>query len=51
MNDRTAKSERPADLLSQLESLFDQVWVCERQWRVDDRFDLMLDVRRTGAER
>jgi hypothetical protein len=30
------------DLQAQLESLFDAVWLCERQWRTDDRFDLML---------
>jgi hypothetical protein len=34
------------DLQAQLESLFDSVWQCERQWRIDDRFDLMLGSKR-----
>ena len=45
MNDSISAEERPADLWSQLESLFDVVCACERQWRVDDRFDLMLGIR------
>ena len=35
-----------ADLQEQLEGLFDTVWQCERQWRIDDRFDLMLGGKR-----
>jgi hypothetical protein len=31
--------ETPQD---QLESLFDTVWRCEREWRRDDRFALLL---------
>ena len=30
------------DLQAQLETLLDAVWRCERQWRLDDRFDLIL---------
>jgi len=30
------------DLQAQLEALLDTVWRCERQWRLDDRFDLIL---------
>jgi hypothetical protein len=30
------------DLQAQLETLLDTVWRCEHQWRVDDRFDLIL---------
>lgn len=29
----------PPDLQSQLESLLDQVWRCEAEWRVFDRID------------
>lgn len=36
------ESATPSDLRAQLESLFDIVWRCERQWRIDDRFDLLL---------
>jgi hypothetical protein len=36
MSDRASTSERPADLWCQLESLFDVVWACERQWPIDD---------------
>lgn len=46
MCDRVSATERPADLWGQLESLFDVVWVCERQWRIDDRFDLLLGRKR-----
>jgi hypothetical protein len=31
--------ETPQD---QLESLFDTVWRCEREWRLDDRFEQLL---------
>jgi hypothetical protein len=37
-----AQDGKDGDLEDQLESLFDTVWRCERQWRVDDRFDLLL---------
>jgi hypothetical protein len=29
-------------LQDQLESLFDTVWCCEREWRLDDRLALLL---------
>lgn len=32
----------PGDLQTQLEALLHTVWLCERQWEVDDRFDLIL---------
>ena len=32
----------PCELDEQLESLFDTIWRCERQWRIDDRFDFLL---------
>ncbi len=35
-------SELRDDLDSQLESLLHTVWQCERQWRLDDRFEVML---------
>ena len=35
-------------LPDQLESLFDVVWRCEREWRLDDRFALLLS---EGARR
>jgi hypothetical protein len=35
------------DLQAQLESLFDTVWTCERQWRIDDRFDFLLGNKRS----
>ena len=31
-----------SDLQTQLESLFDSVWDCERQWALDDRIDLAV---------
>jgi len=37
-----AEASTAPDLQAQLETLFDTVWRCERQWRLDDRFDLML---------
>ena len=37
-----AENATTQDLQAQLESLFDAVWLCERQWRIDDRFDLLL---------
>lgn len=44
MNTENATRE---DLQAQLESLFDTVWACERQWRIDDRFDLLLANKRS----
>ena len=42
MSDRASTSERPVDLWRQLESLFDVVWACERQWAIDDRFNAAI---------
>jgi hypothetical protein len=44
MNTENATRE---DLQAQLESLLDTVWTCERQWRIDDRFDLLLGNKRS----
>jgi len=41
----TEKTSAP-DLQAQLESLFDAVWLCERQWEIDERFDLILGNKR-----
>lgn len=37
------------DLQSQLEGLFDTVWDAEANWRLDDRIDLALNVRRSKS--
>jgi len=37
-----APDSTDCDLQDQLVSLFDTVWCCERQWEIDDRFDLIL---------
>ena len=37
-------SEIP-DLQTQLESILDCVWRCEREWALDDRIDCALKVR------
>jgi len=46
MRRRPNAGERPAasppDLTSQLESLLHQVWLCEAEWKLDDRIDLAL---------
>jgi hypothetical protein len=42
MEFRSYGTNRADDLWGQLEGLLHQVWVCERQWRIDDRFDLLL---------
>jgi hypothetical protein len=44
-----ATIDQPGDLWGQLESLLDTVWECERQWRLDDRFDLLLGLARRRA--
>lgn len=38
--------EDAPDLVSQLESLLDCIWRCEAEWRLDDRIDLTLRLRR-----
>lgn len=34
--------QEPPDLQSQLESLLDEVWKAEAEWRLDDRIALSL---------
>jgi hypothetical protein len=41
--DETARFRRLND---QMEELVLQVWACEKEWRLDDRIDLALGVRR-----
>jgi hypothetical protein len=41
-----AREPAPADLQSQLESLLDEVWRAEAEWRLDDRIDLGVKVAR-----
>ncbi len=41
----TEKTSVP-DLQAQVESLFDAVWLCERQWEIDDHLDLILGNKR-----
>jgi hypothetical protein len=43
--ERRSEPERP-DLHSQLEELRMHVWACEAEWRLDDRIDLALKVKR-----
>ena len=38
------RTETPDDLQTQLEALFHQVWLCEAEWRLDDRIDVALRV-------
>ena len=35
-------TESPADLQTQLEALLHQVWLCEAEWRLDNRIELAL---------
>ena len=37
-----ARIEDPDDLQTQLEALLRQVWLCEAEWRLDDRIDVAL---------
>jgi hypothetical protein len=37
-----AEPEPPPDLQTQLEALFDQVWIEERRWRQEARIDLAI---------
>lgn len=41
------EAEKP-DLPSQYESLLDEVWRCEADWRLDDRIDMAMKIRRAG---
>ena len=46
MNARTPAEVTVPDLHTQLEALLDQVWDCEAEWRLDDKIDLALHIRR-----
>jgi hypothetical protein len=46
MNARTPSEAITPDLQTQLETLLDQVWDCEAEWRLDDKIDLALHLRR-----
>jgi hypothetical protein len=62
LSQRKAKTEMPActvgtavpdrpnrdapDVQTQFETLLDQVWRCEAEWRFDDRLDLATRLRR-----
>ena len=35
------------DLQTQLEALLDQVWTCEAAWRLEDRIDLAVQLKRS----
>jgi hypothetical protein len=35
--DASREASRLADLAAQYEDLLDQVWRCEREWKLDDR--------------
>jgi hypothetical protein len=47
---RTALPDRPnrdaPDVRTQFETLLDQVWRCEAEWRFDDRLDLATRLER-----
>ena len=45
------KVKAPPDLQSQLESLFDQVWRSEADWRLWDRVDALVLVESLRAKR
>ncbi len=42
------KPEAAPDLQTQLEALLDQVWLCEAEWRFDDRLKLSLSSIRSS---
>ncbi|HSR24355.1 MAG TPA: hypothetical protein VLW53_12445 [Candidatus Eisenbacteria bacterium] len=39
---RRPQPEQPADLQTQLEAVFHQVWVEEERWRREERIDLAV---------
>ncbi len=39
-----------SDLQTQLESLLDTVWACERQWAAEDRIDLAIRIAEAGSQ-
>jgi hypothetical protein len=49
-NDRGAKSDVP-DLRTQWESLLDQVWKSEAEWRLWDRLDAAVRIESLRQER
>ena len=44
------KSESQVDLQTQLEALLHQVWLCEAEWRFDDRLALSLATTRQSRD-
>jgi len=40
-----------ADLQTQLESLFDTVWLSERMWKLEDRMNLQIEADRSPDHR
>jgi hypothetical protein len=48
--DKTKRDEAP-DLQTQLEGIFDAVWMSEAEWRLDDRIALSLAVERKRRNR
>ena len=46
MNTQSPKAAVTPDLQTQLEALLDQVWECEADWRLDDKIDLALKLKR-----
>ena len=43
---RDPRPQASTDLQTQLEELFNAVWIAEEDWRLDDRIDLALKIRR-----
>jgi len=43
---RNSWNQPNPDLQSQLEDLLSAVWAAEEEWRLDDRIDLALRIRR-----
>ena len=43
---RNSWNQPNPDLQSQLEDLLSAVWTAEEEWRLDDRIDLALRIRR-----
>jgi hypothetical protein len=47
---RNPWSQPNPDLQTQLEELLSAVWEAEDEWRLDDRIDLALRIRRHGQK-
>lgn len=45
-HEEAAKGARVPDLQTQLEQMLDCVWQAEANWKLDDRIDLALKIRR-----